>query len=54
MEAVTGYGWESWHWRWIGTDAVMMQNRYFGGVQQLLLEFWDKNASPVREAMKRE
>jgi hypothetical protein len=32
----------------------MMQNRYFGGVQQRLLEFWDKNASLLREAMKRE
>ena len=41
---ITGYSWESWHWRWIGSAAVRMQNEFFDGSQQLLLEFWDGNA----------
>lgn len=39
-EHITGYQWESWHWRWIGTPAVRMQDRFFEGSQQRLLEFW--------------
>ena len=39
-EHITGYKWESWHWRWIGSAAVSMQNRFFEGSQQRLLEFW--------------
>lgn len=44
MEDITGYNWESWHWRWIGTDAVILQNDYFDGSQQQMLEYWNKNA----------
>ena len=39
-EHITGYKWESWHWRWIGSAAVSMQNQFFEGSQQRLLEFW--------------
>ena len=39
LEPVTGYLWESWHYRYIGIDAVALQNEYFGGIQQYLLEF---------------
>jgi D-alanyl-D-alanine carboxypeptidase len=41
MEAVTGYRWESWHYRFIGKDAVTLQNEYFGGIQQYLMLFLD-------------
>ena len=41
MEPVTGYRWESWHYRFIGKDAVALQNEYFGGVQQYLMLFLD-------------
>jgi len=51
-EDETGYRWESWHWRWIGKDAVMMQDKYFDGIQQRLMEFWNENASVIREALK--
>ncbi len=51
MESVTGYKWESWHWRWIGVDAVRMQNEYFDGVQQNMLLFWHENTSTLREAL---
>jgi zinc D-Ala-D-Ala carboxypeptidase len=38
-EDVTGYRWESWHFRYIGKDACMFQKKYFGGVQQFMIEF---------------
>jgi len=41
MEPVTGYMWESWHYRFIGKDAVALQNEYFGGVQHYLMLFLD-------------
>jgi len=50
-EDETGYRWESWHWRWIGRDAVMMQDRYFDGIQQRLMDFWNENASGIQEAL---
>ncbi len=50
LDEETGYKWESWHWRWIGPDAVKMQDEYFNGVQQRLLVFWNENASRIREA----
>jgi len=41
MEAATGYVWESWHYRFIGKDAVALQDEYFGGVQHYLMLFLD-------------
>lgn len=40
-EAVTGYRWECWHYRYVGKDAVALQDRWFGGVQQWMIEFVD-------------
>lgn len=40
-EAVTGYVWESWHYRYIGTEACAFQQKWFGGIQQYMLEFID-------------
>lgn len=51
MEELTGYNWESWHWRWIGIDAVILQEDYFDGSQQQLLEFWNENAPVFTEAL---
>jgi D-alanyl-D-alanine carboxypeptidase len=39
MEAITGYRWESWHYRYISPQAAEMQARFFLGVQQYLIEF---------------
>lgn len=41
-EEITGYAYEAWHFRYIGTDAVEMQDKYFGGSQQKFLEFMHK------------
>lgn len=39
MTGITGYRWESWHYRYIGKAAAAMEGEYFGGVQQYLLTF---------------
>lgn len=40
-EDITGYRWESWHFRYIGIDAVNFQKKWFGDVQQFMIEFID-------------
>lgn len=40
-EDVTGYRWECWHFRYIGKEAVDFQRKWFGDVQQFMLEFID-------------
>lgn len=42
QEEITGYAYEPWHFRYIGKDAVKMQDKYFGGSQQKFLEFMHK------------
>ena len=44
-EDVTGYRYECWHYRYIGIEACKMQQKWFGNIQQYMLEFlyaWDK------------
>ena len=45
-EDVTGYRWESWHFRYIGKEACAFQKKWFSNVQQFMIEFIDawKNA----------
>jgi D-alanyl-D-alanine carboxypeptidase len=38
-ESVTGYRWESWHYRYMGKDLVSFVDTYFGGIQQYALRF---------------
>jgi D-alanyl-D-alanine carboxypeptidase len=38
-ESVTGYRWESWHYRYVGKDIVSFIDTYFGGIQQYALRF---------------
>ncbi|MEL3906841.1 MAG: M15 family metallopeptidase [Treponema sp.] len=40
-EKVTGYVWESWHYRYIGRAACAFQKKWFGDIQQYMLEFID-------------
>lgn len=37
---ITGYNWESWHYRYIGRTAAQLEQQYFMGMQQYLLQFW--------------
>ncbi|MDR2794120.1 MAG: M15 family metallopeptidase [Treponema sp.] len=44
-EAVTGYRWESWHYRYVGTALSHFIDAYFNGIQQYALQFlheWEK------------
>ncbi len=41
MEQLTGYQWESWHYRYIGKDAVALQNEFFSGIQHTMMLFLD-------------
>lgn len=41
-EDVTGYKWECWHFRYIGKAACEFQKKWFGNIQQFMLEFIDE------------
>ena len=41
-EDVTGYRWESWHFRYVGVNAARIQAKWFANVQQYMLEFFDE------------
>ena len=38
-EAVTGYRWESWHYRYVGRELAAFIDTYFEGIQQYALRF---------------
>jgi D-alanyl-D-alanine carboxypeptidase len=38
-EEVTGYRWESWHYRYVGKDLAAFIDKYFDGIQQYALRF---------------
>jgi D-alanyl-D-alanine carboxypeptidase len=40
-EALTGYRWESWHYRYVGRDLCAFIDTYFDGIQQYALQFID-------------
>ncbi len=40
-EDVTGFRWESWHFRYIGKPACRFQMKWFSDVQQFMIEFID-------------
>ena len=47
-EDITGYRWESWHYRYVGRDLAAFINNYFEGIQQYALQFihaWQKAES---------
>ncbi|VDB00937.1 D-alanyl-D-alanine carboxypeptidase [Olavius algarvensis spirochete endosymbiont] len=39
------YMWESWHWRWIGADAVQLQDKFFDGSQYRMLLYLHENTT---------
>ena len=43
FEAITGYRHESWHFRYITKSGTLLQKKYFGDIQQYMLEFLDAN-----------
>lgn len=55
LEPVTGYRWECWHYRYVGKEAAALQRKWFGGVQQYMIEFIDawKKAQAIRAGLTR-
>jgi len=48
-EAVTGYRWESWHYRYVGKEIAAFIDNYFDGIQQYALRFmyeWEQVKAP--------
>jgi len=48
-EAVTGYRWESWHYRYVGKTLAAFIDKYFDGIQQYALRFlyeWERAGEP--------
>ena len=46
-EEITGYRWESWHYRFVGKDLTAFIDNYFDGIQQYALQFiyaWQEQA----------
>ncbi|MDR1306210.1 MAG: M15 family metallopeptidase [Treponema sp.] len=44
-EALTGYAWESWHYRYVGGELCSFIDTWFGGIQQHALRFiheWER------------
>ena len=46
-EELTGYRFESWHYRYITRAGVLLQKKYFGDIQQYLLEFLNRNRAEL-------
>jgi D-alanyl-D-alanine carboxypeptidase len=45
-ENITGYRWESWHYRYVGTALIAFIDTYFDGIQQFALQFiheWEQS-----------
>ncbi len=50
-EDLTGYSYECWHYRYIGKAAAQMERKYFQGLQQNLLVFWQEKADYLKESL---
>ena len=52
-EQVTGYRYESWHYRYITRPGALMQREFFRDIRQYFLEFNDNRAVLEQLRMKR-
>ena len=44
-EELTGYNWESWHYRYVGRDIIEFINTWFNGIQHYAMRFmyeWER------------
>lgn len=51
QEALTGYVFEPWHFRYLGPEACLVQKKWFGNLQQRLTEFHAAQAAALRAAL---
>jgi D-alanyl-D-alanine carboxypeptidase len=47
FEEITGYRWESWHYRYITRPGARLQKEFFEDIQQYLLEFLHDNRTAL-------
>jgi D-alanyl-D-alanine carboxypeptidase len=47
FEEVTGYRHESWHFRYVTPAGTELQRKFFGNIQQYMLEFLDANRAAL-------
>ena len=50
-EALTGYSYEPWHFRFISRVGTELETEFFGGIQQHFLEFYAAGAAWLEERM---
>lgn len=48
LEEITGYIFEPWHFRYIGRPGTALEQRFFGGIQQFMMEFWYYHGDTLR------
>ncbi len=48
-EDLTGYRYESWHYRFIGETGVILQQKYFADIQQNFLLYWNEHQEWFRQ-----
>lgn len=53
QEALTGYVFEPWHFRYIGAPSAQVQKKWFANLQQRLTEFHSVQAPVLRAALKK-
>jgi D-alanyl-D-alanine carboxypeptidase len=51
-EEITGYSYEPWHFRYVGRPVAELEQRFFAGIQQWMLEFLHRNRLPLEEARR--
>lgn len=51
-EALTGYDYEPWHFRWIGRPAARLEHEFFQGIQQRFLLAWQHLAGSLSAALR--
>ncbi|MFP4378296.1 MAG: M15 family metallopeptidase [Spirochaetales bacterium] len=49
-EEITGYSYEPWHFRYVGRPAAELEQRFFAGIQQWMLEFLHEHRPVLEEA----
>jgi D-alanyl-D-alanine carboxypeptidase len=49
-ESVTGYRYESWHFRYLGPPAAALCRKFFGNIQQIMLEFFSSRGGDFAAA----
>jgi D-alanyl-D-alanine carboxypeptidase len=53
-EPVTGYRYESWHYRYVTKPGALMQREFFGDIQQYMLQFLHDNRAVLEEKRVKE